>query len=868
MAYTIPFTQLNKTHISTAGGKGANLGEMTTAGFPVPPGFVLTTEAYDAFVQAHGLQRQIVELACTVALDDPQSSEAASAKIRQLFLSADVPADIADAVMAAYADLGEAPVAVRSSATAEDLPEASFAGQHETYLNVQGKEALLEAIKQCWASLWTARAITYRLKQGIAPDEVSLAVVVQKQINAEASGVAFSLNPNNNCYDEAVINSNFGLGESIVSGKVTPDTFVVDKITHKILQKQLATKDTILVCKAGGGVEAQTPDDSNAPSLTDAQVIAVTKLVTNVETHYGKPMDIEWAYADRQLYLLQARPITTYVPLPEIMITEPGAEKYLYLDLIVLTQGFQESLSVMGNQILGQMLETIKGDVGLFDRGMDGAVLNIEGRQYLHLSNVMKGIGMRVATSIYKAYDMPTRKIIESIDLASYMPAKKPEPMRGLAWRAMKYTARMILHSLRGLLYPEKAVQEYDAMFARDVAWSKQLAAQDMPFRDLVDQLLDRFNKQMDASIAVLGPALLARRRLERMFKDDDVKELLGALEMGLKGNPTSEMGRLMFALAQFPEVQETATGEEFAEKLTTNAVSAEFRKAFDEYMDKFGCRTIREIDIATERPYENIPEFFNKLKAIDIHNDRFAEIAKRRAEAYEQLLTLATQKGKAKQFKKQAALLANAGYREAPKYFFIITTVDLMRRRALALGREFVAQGRLDAAEQVFDLTVDQLMQAHKDRSLDLRSIIAKNLAPRAKQAHVREWPRVIDSRGKIFRAKRTAVKEGELAGDPVAPGVARGIATVLNTPYEKPLKKGEILVTRATDPAWVPIFMNAAAVVLEVGGPLQHGAVLARELGLPCVTGINGATRSIPDGALIEVDGSNGIVRLLESA
>jgi len=305
MSYTIPFTQLNKTNILTAGGKGANLGEMTTACFPVPPGFVLTTAAYDAFVQAHGLQQQIVELARTVSVDDPQSSEAASAKIRQIFLSADVPADIADAVMAAYADLGEVPVAVRSSATAEDLPEASFAGQHETYLNVQGKDALLEAIKQCWTSLWTARAIV----------------------------------------------------------------------------------------------------------------------------------------------------------------------------------------------------------------------------------------------------------------------------------------------------------------------------------------------------------------------------------------------------------------------------------------------------------------------------SDRFAETAKRRAEAYEQLLALATQKGKAKQFKKQAALLANAGYRETPKYFFIIT-VDLMRRRALALGEEFVAQGRLDAAEQVFDLTVDQLTQAQKDSSLDLRSIIANNLAPRAKQAHVREWPSVVDSRGKILRAERTAVKEGELVG------------------------------------------------------------------------------------------------------
>ena len=305
-------------------------------------------------MQAHGLQQQIVELARTVSANDPQSSETASEQIKQLFLGAELPENIVEAVMAADADLGEVSIAVRSSATAEDLPDASFAGQQETVLNVQNKEALLEAVKHCWASLWTARAITYRLKQGIAPDEVSLAVVVQTQIDSEVSGVAFSLNPNNNSYDEAVINSNFGLGETIVSGQVTPDNFVVDKVTHEIVQKQMATKDHVLVSIDGGGMAEKTLDDPNKASLTDAQAIEVAQLATKVEVHYGMPMDIEWAYADGKLYLLQARPITTYVPLPDIMITEPGAEKYLYLDLIVLTQGFSRVALGLGERNLGQ----------------------------------------------------------------------------------------------------------------------------------------------------------------------------------------------------------------------------------------------------------------------------------------------------------------------------------------------------------------------------------------------------------------------------------------------------------------------------------------------------------------------------------
>ena len=867
MSYTIPFSELNKTNIPSAGGKGANLGEMTAAGFPVPSGFVLTTEAYDAFVQANSLQQKIVDLAQTVAADDPQSSEVASEKIKQLFLGADMPEGIADDLITAHDVLGESAVAVRSSATAEDLIDASFAGQQETYLNVQDKETLLDGVKRCWASLWTARAITYRIKQAIAPDEVSLAVVVQKQIASDVSGVAFSLNPNNNDYDEAVINSNFGLGESIVSGQVTPDNFVVNKVTGQMIEKQLAVKDYVLVSKAGGGMEETTLDDPQKASLTDAQVKAVTELVTKVEAHYSLPMDIEWAYQDDVLYLLQARPITTYVPLPEMMITAPGAEKYLYLDMIVLTQGFQDSLSVMGNETWGKMLEAIKGDAGMFDAGMEGGVINTEGRQYLNLSNLMAGFGTSYASRLLSSYDTPTRDAIATLDLDAYVPAETPEAMQGMKLRAAKMAGPMIMPFIGGMFNQSSAEEKYLALFDRDVAASKQLASQDIPFSELVEQLNTRFGNQMNVIVGVMGPGMLARTRLKRLFKHDDVDDLLVALQIDLNGNPTSEMGHLMFELAKFAEVQETETGEEFAHKLENGEFSPEFQQAYDAYMDKFGCRGIREIDIATERAHENVPEFFNQLKAMDIHSDMLTKVSQRRQDAYDKLLDLATQKGKARFFKNQVVLQNNMGYREMPKYFFIVT-LDLMHQRALQLGEQFVAQGRLDDAKQVFDLNVSQLTQAQKDSALDLRAIVAKNLAPREKQAQVQDWPRIMNSRGRIIRAPQKPAKEGELVGQAIAPGIIRGIANVLKSPYEKPLNKGEILVTRATDPGWTPLFMNASGVVLEIGGALQHGAVIAREYGLPCVSGVEQASMSIPDGALIEVDGSNGIVRMVEAA
>ncbi|NJN82959.1 MAG: hypothetical protein HC802_12225 [Caldilineaceae bacterium] len=261
MTYTVPFSELNKADIPTAGGKGANLGEMTAAGFPVPAGFVLTTEAYDAFVQAHGLQQQIVDLALKAATDDPQSNEAAAQKIRALFMQGEIERDLATEITTAYQTLtqnGDSStssdhrnaVAVRSSATAEDLPDASFAGQQDTFLNIQGEDALLEAVKQCWASLWTARAMAYRLRQGIDPASVSLAVVVQKlvaatsasSVQALSSGILFTANPVNGERDQILINATWGLGEAIVGGLVTPDSVVVDKTTHKILSRETAAK--------------------------------------------------------------------------------------------------------------------------------------------------------------------------------------------------------------------------------------------------------------------------------------------------------------------------------------------------------------------------------------------------------------------------------------------------------------------------------------------------------------------------------------------------------------------------------------------------------------------------------------------------
>ena len=549
------------------------------------------------------------------------------------------------------------------------------------------------------------------------------------------------------------------------------------------------------------------------------------------------------------------------------MITEPGAQKRLYLDVVVLSQGFGDSLSVLGADLWGRMLVLIKGEI-MVDAGAEGTIVNMDGRQYINLSAMLRALGMSMMGSLLKTYDTPTRKILDSVDFeAEYRPKKLPEALKGARWKMLKTGLRLLPTVVRGFVNLEKSLRDYDRLFERDLERCRALIGQETPFDEMQEALLALFQNQLQSIGAIAAP-MAARPRLARLFGDDaEARDLLVALEMDLPGNPTAEMGRRMFELASFEELQATEDGDAFEAKIRARSYSAEFMTAYDFYMDRFGCRGIKEIDIATPRAYENLPAFFDQLQAIAVGNDAIAGAERRRIEAHERLLEIARARGKEETVRKLANTVRSAaGYREAPKFFFI-HVVDLMRRRALTLAAHLVAAGRMDDRQQVFDLTPFQLGEAERDTGFDVRAAIERNLSTRRHLDRVRNWPRVIDSRGRIPRPPLDETEDG-LVGDAIAPGTVRGPAKVLHAPYEKPLEEGEILVTRASDPGWTPIFINAAGVVLEVGGPLQHGAVIAREYGLPCVSGLDGITDLVKDGQMIEVDGSNGVVRILDDA
>src|SRR5574341_114540 len=318
MTLVKPLAELNHTDLPLAGGKGAHLGDLIHAGLPVPAGFCVITDAYCAFVEANGLRPHILDALRDVQPDNPQSLEAASAAIRALFDEGRVPDDIVDAIARAYGAFGESvAVAVRSSATAEDLPDLSFAGQQDTYLNIVGGESVLRHVVRCWSSLWTARAIGYRSRNHIPQDEVALAVVVQEMVPSEASGVLFTANPLTGARTETVIDATLGLGEALVSGMVEPDHYVVNTTDGRIASKTLGAKALSIRGEAGGGTTTVQEDASDRQALPDPQIVELTRLGQHAAQYFGMPQDIDWAWADGRLTVLQSRAVTSLYPLPE-----------------------------------------------------------------------------------------------------------------------------------------------------------------------------------------------------------------------------------------------------------------------------------------------------------------------------------------------------------------------------------------------------------------------------------------------------------------------------------------------------------------------------------------------------------------------
>jgi pyruvate,water dikinase len=867
-------------NIEQVGGKGLSLIHAIKKGYIVPPIIILKadfflpwikkikgTSEWQVFTKAseNGIltAAKVVKNCCkTLVFSDTQQQ--ALADVREFLYVENISL-----------------VAVRSSSPEEDLEGTSFAGIYETVLGVTDT-SLEEAIKTCFASALDERVVAYKQQHGYDPFDPKIAVIIQKQVVSEVSGVAFSLNPVTNCYDDCVINANFGLGGTVVDGTVTPDQFVVDTVKNTIREKVAGKKDVSHHIKADGGMETRTPVSPSKLCLTDDQVLAITSLTSQIEVEYSKPIDIEWAYEGGQLYLLQARPITGYFRLPPEFITEPGKRKKLYQDLLLTEQGLVESLSPLGEEIFKLMAKVMVP--GADDKFVErtGSVI-AKGRAYIDVGTAARLTGKKNYIKTIRIVDALGAEILEALDLNPY----KRWPPIMLLWSVAKL-AKGLPTFLKMYLRTRKATnkpKEYLEFFlAENEMFESNLKVEyekNESFEIFSPVAMEMWSKYF---YNISGPTLLtaerARSKIKKLFKEEpqSVQDQVVYIEQAFPmGNVTIDMGMFLHDLSQFPEVQKTATVWELVQKLEQQQLSANFMEKWQLFMQRYGHRCPREFDVATPRYRETPSELFRLLKTIDSSSDLtltpqriFENGIQRREETVPFLVNVLEKqkkgKKKVKTFQKNyQALETFAGYREIHKYYLIMA-IDYIRHKVLTLAGQWVEAGRLDSVEQVFDLKHEEVVQAENDPDLDLRPLIAANKVAYEPFKNQPNPPVLIDSRGFIPSLPRKTAGENEFIGTPASPGTVKGPVKILNRPDEKPILPGDILVTRATDPGWTPLFLNAHGVLLETGGTLQHGASVARESCKPCIVGLNDITKFLEDGQIVEINGSTGIVKILK--
>ncbi len=876
------------------GGKAANLGELRRAGLPVPAGFCLTTQAYRRATAPAGLENIHSGLAATAPEDLPELARLAAAA-RALVLAADIPADVAEAVRAAYTALGpDAPVAVRSSATAEDLPFASFAGQQDTFLNVVGADAVLAAVRQCWASLWTDRAVSYRATHGISPAAVSLAVVVQQMVDAAVAGVLFTANPVTGRRHEAVIDASPGLGEAVVSGAVNPDHFVVDSATRRILERRTGSKRVAIRPLPGGGTERiEQTGSGSRPCLDDAQLLALERLGRRAEVHFGAPQDLEWAIdGGGAAWLTQSRPITTLYPLPEPRRVRDGTRVYLCFSL---AQGLTRPLTPMGLAGFRLIASSVARAAGFnVPVPHDGPPPYVQAGQRLFFDltpAVRSAVGRAVVPRVFDIMEARSAAVLRRLFADPRLSVTSRSP-----WRVLRHVgpvaarARVPESLLRALFRPEAALRRAERFGERFRA-ALVVPAGSTPVQrlDHVERILGQELFPVVPNILplpALGFALLAAAG--RLLGPAAGPGALQPVLRGLPNNVTTEMDLALWQLASairadagsaavFGGAVFDETGvPELVRRYRARELPAVVQSGLAGFLGRYGHRAVAEIDLGMPRwsddPAHILGVLANYLRLDDPGQapDRLFSKAARDAETQvERLAAAAGERGRLRAALVRAALKRTrmfAGLRELPKYH-IVEALAAVRGQLQAIGTELASAGSITAADDVFFLDLPEVREGLAGR--ELHHVVAQRRAAYAQELGRRHIPRVLLSDGtepealQASAAGTEAGPAGLLTGTPASAGTVTAPARVILEPQGAHLEPGEILVAPSTDPGWTPLFLTAGGLVMEMGGPNSHGAVVAREYGIPAVVGVPDATSLIVTGHSVTVDGAAGTVR-----
>ncbi len=901
MDLILAFDSARAAALETSGGKGANLARLSQAGLPVPGGFIIAAQAYLDFVAANGLEQAIqAALPSGQRAAELDALELAALTIRALFDPAALPEQLRRSLLEAYASLGNGPVAVRSSATAEDLPEMSFAGQQDTYLNVLGEQALVDAVVCCWASLWTARAIGYRARNNVEQTGIALAVVVQQMVESQAAGVLFTANPLTGQRSQTVIDATFGLGEALVSGQVEPDHYVVDTAQAAILEKTLGAKAVSIHAAAGGGTQRQEQPRKELQALDDERILALARLGQRVQALYGAPQDIEWAWAAGQLHLLQSRPVTSLYPDLQRLPAEPLQVTFSFGSV----QGMLDPMTPTGRSAIklifaaGAKLFKIQVDENtqtvLYDAGerlwvnITPLVRNTVGRSALPYAFSM----------VDPAVQQALRPLLDDPRLQPGRSGIRPRRMLQLAG----FFLPMAGNALLNVLAPDRRRSYIVARGERIIAQAQAgLAASSGPPRQRLAQisalfrrtLSDHLGSMLILFVSGVAAGMASLNFLRVMMKDlpdepgsPSWGDTLLELTRAVPNNPTTEMDLRLWKLARAVQADPQLLAEfsaDDASSLARRYLAGEMSPAGQAltagFLERYGGRGLAEIDLGRERWGEKPTHVFDVLSSylqiIQPEQAPDGVYARGEAAAHAALdwlcAALARTRGgwlKARQARALAGRMRRLlGLRESPK-FFAVRLMALVRAPLLEAGSELVRSGELERADDLLYLGFSEIEAFARAEQRDWRGLIARRREAYQRELLRRQIPRMLLSDGRAFYEgiADPAAADGQIVGSPVSPGSVEGCVRVVLDPRHANLRPGEILVCPGTDPSWTPLFLSASGLIMEVGGMMTHGAVVAREYGIPAIVGVDQATTRLKTGQRIRMDGSRGVIEVLE--
>jgi len=868
-SYVIGFQNIDKTRIEVVGGKGANLGELSKiSGIHVPNGFCITTVAFQRIIGETSSINQLLDQLSDLCVEDRGKISEISGELRRVIEGTAIPEDMTEEITHYLSWLGEKNAyAVRSSATAEDLPTASFAGQQDTYLNIIGREEILKHISKCFASLFTERAVTYRIQNGFDHRKVHLAVVVQQMVFPQVSGILFTADPVTGNRKVLSIDASFGLGEALVSGLVNADIYKVRD--GKVIDKKVSTKKlAIYALKDGGTKEQETPFElQNRQALTEEQILNLARVGRKVEEHFGCPQDIEWCLEDDTFYIVQSRPITTLFPIPE----GNNKENHVYLSV-----GHQQ-----------MMTDPIKPlGMSLMKAVSYGRWHKASGRLFIDVAPMLASQdGRKMLLNNMKQLEPLTQDAIMTIierDFIKCLPEERDEQ------------SSVPSDQVKPSIEPRLQI-ENDPSIVTDLIRKSQTSIGELRQNirgktgtDLIDFILEDINELKKILFDPQSTAVFMAAIDASLWINETMNEWLGEknaadiLSQSVPNNITSEMGLALMDVADvirpYPEIidyLQHVKDDNFLDELVKLDGGQETRDSILSYLNKFGMRCAGEIDLTrtrwSEKPTILIPVILNNIKIFEPNASHLKfELGKQEAmekekELLERLNMLSDGGEKVKETKRMIDLIRNyIGYREYPKYGMV--SRYFVYKQALMKEADRLVQTKvIHEKEDIYYITFEELREVIATNKLDSHIICKRK--EEYKLYDKLTPPRVITSEGEIVAGeyKRENLPSGAMAGLPVSSGVVEGRARVIYSIEDANLEEGDILVTAFTDPSWTPLFVSLKGLVTEIGGLMTHGAVIAREYGLPAVVGVENATKLIKDGQRIRVNGTDGYVEIL---